>query len=254
MNWDLSRLVDFLETLPFVDTHRIGSIGHSHGAYGTHFGIAFEPRISAAIASCGFTTFRRDPAPNRWSHLTPLIPQLGCYLPDVASIPFDWHHVCALAAPRPVFVWYATRDSVFPKTDNLDTLFQDVRQVYRLYGADSALAWQAFDGEHRFPEAGRKAAYAWLEKQLAGRGTGKRQGDKETRRQGDKETRRRGDEETRRQGDEETRRQGDKETRRQGDKETRRQGDKEKKEARRECQRLELEAKEKRPAPFFRQT
>jgi oligo-alginate lyase len=164
MIWDVSREVDYLETLPMVDPKRVGSIGHSHGAYGTLFATAFEPRIAAAVASCGFTTFRSDPNPDRWSHLTALIPQLGFYLPDVASIPFDWQHVLALAAPRPLFVWYATQDTIFPRTENLDGLLKDVRTVYRLYGADQALAWQAFAGPHKFPKTGREQAYAWLEK------------------------------------------------------------------------------------------
>ena len=166
MIWDVSKVVDFLETLPFVDRLQIGSIGHSHGAYGTLFAAAFEPRISLAIASCGFTTLRGDPSPDRWSHRTALIPQLGLYLPDVASIPFDWQQICALIAPRPLFVWYATKDTIFPNTDNLEALFKDVRTVYGLYGAADDLAWRAFAGEHRFPDEGRSAAYGWLDQRF----------------------------------------------------------------------------------------
>jgi dienelactone hydrolase len=166
MIWDVSRVVDYLETLEAVDPLQIGCIGHSHGAYGTLFAAAFEPRISAAIASCGFTTFRSDPSPDRWSHLTALIPQIGLYLDDVAGIPFDWHHICALIAPRPLFVWYATQDAIFPNTENLDALFRDVRTVYGLYGAADDLAWHAFDGPHRFPPEGREPAYRWLDERL----------------------------------------------------------------------------------------
>jgi hypothetical protein len=167
MVWDTGREIDYLETLPMVDPKCIGSIGHSHGAYETLFAAAFEPRISAAVASCGFTTFRSDPNPERWSHLTALIPQLGLYLPDVASIPFDWQHVLALTAPRHLFVWYATQDTIFPHTDNLDGLLKDVQTVYRLQGAAAALTWQEFPGPHKFPRAGREQAYRWLEMALA---------------------------------------------------------------------------------------
>ena len=31
MVWDLSRAIDYLQTLDFVDPSRIGSVGHSHG-------------------------------------------------------------------------------------------------------------------------------------------------------------------------------------------------------------------------------
>lgn len=167
MNWDVSRVVDYLRTLPNVDPLQIGCIGHSHGAYGSLFAAAFEPRISLVIASCGFTTFRADPQPDRWSTLTALIPQLGLYLPKVKDIPFDWQHICALIAPRPLFVWYATKDTIFPKTDNLDALFQDMRQVYGLYGASDDLTWRAFDGPHKFPEDGRSIAYEWLEQRFS---------------------------------------------------------------------------------------
>ncbi|HOB75850.1 MAG TPA: dienelactone hydrolase family protein [Phycisphaerae bacterium] len=166
MVWDVSRVVDYLETLDFVNPSQIGSIGHSHGAYGTLFAAAFEPRIAAAIASCGFTPFRSDPTPQRWSHLTALIPQLGTYLPDVNGIPFDWQDVCALIAPRPLFVWYATQDSIFPNTAGLDDLFREVRGVYGLYGAADDLAWKAFDGPHKFPADGRALAYRWLEERF----------------------------------------------------------------------------------------
>lgn len=153
MIWDVGRMIDYLETLPFVDARRIGSIGHSHGAYGTLFATAFEPRIAAAVASCGFTTFRSDPNPERWSHLTALLPQLGFYLPDVASIPFDWQHVLALAAPRKLYVWYTTKDSIFPRTENLDGLLKDVQGIYRLHGATESLAWRFNDGPIIYPAA-----------------------------------------------------------------------------------------------------
>ena len=166
MIWDVGRIVDYLESLSCVDGLQIGCIGHSHGAYGALFAAAFEPRISLAVASCGFTTLRSDPAPDRWSHQTALIPQLGLYLPDVASIPFDWHQVCALIAPRPLFVWYGLHDAIFPNTDNLEALFKDVRTVYGLYGAADDLAWHAFDGAHGFSEVGRALAYEWLEQRL----------------------------------------------------------------------------------------
>jgi len=166
MIWDVSRLVDYLESLACVDAGRIGCMGHSHGAYGTLFAAAFEPRLAAAVASCGFTTFRADPQPERWSHLTALLPQLGFYLPDVASIPFDWQHVLALVAPRNLFVWYTTQDTVFPRTENLAELLRDVQRVYRLYGAEPALAWQSADGPHQFPRARREAAYRWLDEHL----------------------------------------------------------------------------------------
>jgi dienelactone hydrolase len=166
MNWDVARVIDYLGTLPFVDPLQIGCIGHSHGAYGSLYASAFEPRISVVIASCGFTTLRSDPNPDRWSNLTALLPQLGTYLPDVASVPFDWQEICAMVAPRSLYIWYATKDTIFPNTNNLDAMFKDVRSVYGLYGAADDLAWRAHDGPHEFPTPAREEAYRWLDERF----------------------------------------------------------------------------------------
>ncbi len=166
MNWDASRCLDYLTSLPEVDAARIGCIGHSHGAYGGLFATAFDERIKAVVASCGFNTFRADPRPDRWSHLTPLIPQVGTYLPAVEAIPFDWHEVCALVAPRGLFIWYATQDDIFPNCAALKPIGQDVGSVYSLLKADQNLVWEGFDGGHSFPQAARERAYAWLDAQL----------------------------------------------------------------------------------------
>jgi dienelactone hydrolase len=169
MAWDISRIVDWLETQPEVDPRRIGSMGHSHGAYSTLMGAIFEPRLSAAVTSCGFNTLRTDPTPNRWSHLTALLPRLGFYVEDIKAAPFDWHEVIACLSPRPYFNWATLDDACFPNTENLSGIFDDLREVYGLYGAADVLESHLVPGEHRFPIPGRKRAYEWLDKQLAPR-------------------------------------------------------------------------------------
>lgn len=166
MVWDLQRVVDYLETLPEVDPYRIGCIGHSHGAYGTIMGTAFEPRISAAVASCGFTTLRTDPDPNRWSHLTALLPRLGYYVDDVESSPVDWHEIAACIAPRPYFNWATLDDRVFPNTENLVGVFRQIRDVHGLYGAAGNLHPRLVPGKHSIPKAAREEVYAWLATKL----------------------------------------------------------------------------------------
>jgi dienelactone hydrolase len=168
MIWDVGSVIDYLLTMPEVDRLRIGSIGHSHGAYGTLFAAAFEPRISLAIASCGFTTLRSDPSPNRWSHLTALIPQLGTYLPKVEEIPFDWHDICSLIAPRSLFVWYTTKDKIFPNTENLAGVFEDLKGVYGLYGAAGEMGYASAAVPHNFTGEAHRLAYGWLDARFAG--------------------------------------------------------------------------------------
>ena len=166
MIWDIARVIDYLETLPEIDAKRIGVIGHSHGAYGSIMAAVFEPRIKLAVASCGFTTLRTDPRPDRWSHLTALFPYLGFYVEDIDQAPFDWHEIVACIAPKPYFNWSTLNDDIFPNTDNLRDVYAQVAQVYELYGAKEPFTGKLGPGKHRFPPEVRQEAYAWIEQQF----------------------------------------------------------------------------------------
>jgi dienelactone hydrolase len=82
--WDLAHAVDFLGEQSVVDSARIASIGHSHGAYTTWFSMALDERITCGVASRGFDTFRHDGNPYRWSHATALLPRLGFHVSNPA--------------------------------------------------------------------------------------------------------------------------------------------------------------------------
>lgn len=168
MMWDTSRMVDALRSLPEVDPLRIGCVGHSLGGYTALMAAAFEPRISLAIVSGGFSTLRGDDRPERWSHLTPLWPQLGFYLPHVQQVPFDWHDICSLVAPRPLFVGYTTRDKVFSGADALNKVAEQLRGIYGLYGAADDVTFVSADLPRGFPRQARQAAWQWLDQRIAG--------------------------------------------------------------------------------------
>ena len=166
MNWDVQRVVDYLETLPEVDKQRIGCIGHSHGAYGTIMGAIYEPRIRVAVASCGFNTLRTDPSPNRWSHLTALLPRLGFYVDDVKTAPLDWHEIAACLAPRSYFNYATLSDDVFPNTENLATIYTQLTSVYALYGGTNRFGGALVTGKHSFPPDSRQMVYHWIDRQF----------------------------------------------------------------------------------------
>ncbi|MFH1740878.1 MAG: prolyl oligopeptidase family serine peptidase, partial [bacterium] len=162
--WDVGRAIDYLQSLPFVDSQRIGSIGHSHGAYGTMFSALLDERIRVAVASCGFTALRSDPTPERWSHLTALIPRIGFYVDHVNDLPFDFHHVLSLVAPRPLFITIALDDKIFPNGDSVREVNARVREVYNLLGAPDAYDAYLFPGDHNFTPEARDRAMAWIDR------------------------------------------------------------------------------------------
>jgi dienelactone hydrolase len=166
MAYDVSRAVDLLETLEFVDGERIGCIGHSHGAYGTLFAMVQDERIRAGVISCGVTLLRADPKAERWWRLTSLIPRLGYYEGRMEDTPIEFHQWMALVAPRPMMVVVGTRDAIFPNTAPVGGALDEVRKVYALHGVSNDLHAEIFDGPHSFPNEIRGRAYRMLDEAL----------------------------------------------------------------------------------------
>jgi len=182
MIWDLSRAIDYLETLDFVDPGRIGSVGHSHGGITTLFAMAFDDRIRAGASNCGFDTFRIDGNTWRWSKATALLPRLGFYVsnprinmdfyravPDseVIETPFDMHQLLSLIAPRPLFLSTSDEDFVFPNGGwSVRRSLARISPVYELLNAQDHLSSYFFSGGHSFPAGASNKAYAWLERWL----------------------------------------------------------------------------------------
>jgi len=182
MIWDMGRVVDYLQTLDFVDASRIGSVGHSHGGITTLFAMAFDERIRAGASNCGFDTFRIDGNTWRWSHATALMPRLGFYVkspyinmdfyravPDseVIHTPFEMHEMLSLIAPRPLFLSTSDEDFVFPNGGwSARQALARIKPVYQLLGAPEHLSSHFFNGGHSFPTEASNNAYAWLERWL----------------------------------------------------------------------------------------
>jgi hypothetical protein len=141
-------------------------MGHSHGAYGSIMCTIYDSRIAVTIASCGVTTLRTDSNPERWSKLTALIPMLGFYCDDISQAPIDWHEILSCLAPRPFFNLSTLDDEIFPNTENLPEVFDQLKSVYHVCGMEGQLESHIIPGKHQFPKEYREKAYQWLERQL----------------------------------------------------------------------------------------
>jgi hypothetical protein len=184
MAWDLSRAIDYLETLNFVESTRIASIGHSHGGYTTLFSMALDERIRVGVSNCGFDTFRYDGNPYRWSHATALLPRLGFYItspyirprfyagvPDAETIkiPFDMHHLLALIAPRPLFLSTSDEDPIFPNAGwSARQALARLAPLYAMLESENRLESYFFRGGHGFPPEAERLAFDWLDRWLKG--------------------------------------------------------------------------------------
>ncbi|MFN7928669.1 MAG: acetylxylan esterase [Blastocatellia bacterium] len=160
--------MDILQSLPQVDRHRIGSIGHSLGGHNTLFVAAFDERIKAMVTSCGFTKASKYYNGNLkgWAgeRYMPLIESKYHNSPD--EIPFDFPELLVALAPRPLFINAPLHDSNF-EVSGVRDCEAVARPVYeRFFRAGEKFSANYPDAGHEFPLAMRTAAYAFLERWL----------------------------------------------------------------------------------------
>ncbi|SFD26541.1 alpha/beta hydrolase family protein [Clostridium uliginosum] len=165
--WDNQRAIDYLMTLDFVNKDNIMVMGHSEGAVDSLFLAAFDNRISAVALNCGLSTISGDPNPYKWCRDSWFIamPQLKEYF-DCGEIPFDFHELVALVAPRPILSFSASKDSVFPYYQGVYEINKEVSKIYDLYNKKENLNINVFNGEHSFPESNKIVMYNWLKAQV----------------------------------------------------------------------------------------
>ncbi len=177
MLFDLSRAVDYLLTRDDVAADRIGIMGHSLGGILANLMLALEPRLAAGVASCGYGLFRKDELfPERWAAKnSAYLPRLALYRGEADALPLDFHHLLALAAPKPHLIQTALGDTIWtlPGVAEDDFVIRENRRVREFYGAaavENLVAIQpvggAKDRNHGWYPESQKAAAALLDRVL----------------------------------------------------------------------------------------
>ena len=150
--WGASRLADFFEGDPRIDSRRVGLAGHSRYGKSALAAMALDGRFSLAYLSCsgmaGTSPMRRhygeDFESLGWDRLHhwlagaamrwcgPLVP--GRQLPRrVLALPVDAQVMVALCAPRPLFIATGHADTWSDPVGSYLTCLR-VSPVYRLLG------------------------------------------------------------------------------------------------------------------------
>lgn len=140
--WGDCRVLDLLETLPFIDRSKIGVAGHSRlgktallaGAYDTRFALA----VSNSSCCGGASMNRRNYGENLKFAATYFPcwykPKMKEYAENIESMPIDAQHMLAAMAPRMVYVLSGTEDIwADPKGEFMS--LAEAGKIYALFGA-----------------------------------------------------------------------------------------------------------------------
>lgn len=141
---DARAAVDAIEQVSFVDGKHIYLAGYGLGGRVALHAAALDERVAGVVSLAGFTPLRLDTADKgtggiaRLSHGHVLQPRLGAFLGQETRIPYDFHEVLALIAPRPVLIVNPQLDRT-SNYDNVRACVREARMVYALLGAAEKL-------------------------------------------------------------------------------------------------------------------
>ncbi len=136
--WDASRLIDFLETQPEVDSERIGVGGLSGGGTLTMYMHILDDRVKLIMIGGAFSSYRAS--------IYSIEHCICNCLPHV----LEWGEmsdVVALNAPRPVLLINGINDLIFPIKQAREG-YEKLKKIYTMLGVPENVDADFFDGPH----------------------------------------------------------------------------------------------------------
>jgi len=137
--YDVERGIDYLACRGDADMSRIGVMGNSGGGTITTFSSALLPRVSFAMPSCYFCTFR-DSVMSIYHCADNYVPGLLRYA--------EMSDIMGLFAPKPVVIVAGREDPIFPIAATRRA-FRELKKIYKAAGAENACHLVVGDEGHR---------------------------------------------------------------------------------------------------------
>lgn len=158
--WNCIRALDLLQSRPEVDPDRLGVTGRSGGGAYSWWVATLDERIKAAAPVAGITDLH--------NHVVDGVVEGHCdcmYM--VNTYQWDYAHLAAMVAPRPLLICNTDDDRIFP-LDGVHRLFQKTRRIYELHDAKDKLGLVIIPGGHRDTQPLRVPVFDWFNKHLKG--------------------------------------------------------------------------------------
>jgi len=145
--FNISRVVDYLQSLEVVDIDRIGIYGLSQGGQTALWASVVEERIAATVIS-GFFNQRADKMVKASPHYTAYIDtneEDKHYFGQLAE--FSDSDIGSLICPRPIFIEAGTGDGAV-WVEMAKEEFEQLRYHYQQLGIEDRVELGVFEGEH----------------------------------------------------------------------------------------------------------
>ena len=150
--------LDYLASLPEVDTARLGITGESGGGWQTIVLGALDERVLAAAEDAGFGSLE--------SNIThPIDADEVEETPTDFLAGQDYTHLVAMRAPRPTLLIHNAEDTCcFRAALVKPYIYDQMKPIFAWFGAESALGWhENLDpGTHNYGLDNRQTAYAFF--------------------------------------------------------------------------------------------
>jgi dienelactone hydrolase len=179
--WAASLVVDYLATLPQVDSKRIAINGYSRDGKMVTIAAAMDTRIAAVVAGStgvgGVLPWRATGERGAGegiesttrSYPTWFAPQLRFFTGREDRLPVDGNSLAAMIAPRSILMVFGNNDQVSSTWGNEQTYYSALK-VFKLLGVPDHIATLKVPGFHGADD--READLDWLDQQF-GRSTKK---------------------------------------------------------------------------------
>ncbi|MFM7317187.1 MAG: alpha/beta hydrolase family protein [bacterium] len=149
--WDVIRSIDFLIGLSDVESSRIGLMGISGGGTVASYAAALDSRISMAMLSGSFCTFRDS--------IFSVAHCIDNYVPGILKY-FEVADLAAMIAPRLLFCESGSQDDIFPEPGVREAFAESLKTYQAMKAADN-IGLEIFNAGHIFEG---RAAFDWIKK------------------------------------------------------------------------------------------
>ena len=189
--YDVTRLIDYLQTRPDVDPNRIGLLGYSKGGMETYLTAAIDPRVAAAVPCICLQDFRWELDHDQWhgrigtvqgafdaaaksagadAKSPAFVQQFYDRVVPGIDTEFDCPAMLPLIAPRPVLAVSGSDDPINP-LPSAEVAAAAARTAYAAAGAADRFEFvvQPHTG-HSVTRANQARIATWFARQLVARG------------------------------------------------------------------------------------